>query len=96
MSELTEIGLYDLIKGLRKNMWEILTDDEIQNNPLFVMKTVEIELNVILSKAGTGGVKFFLVPIEATAQYEKQTISKIKLSLEVLRNKEGNRYSARW
>ncbi|MGD6852213.1 MAG: trypco2 family protein [Candidatus Bathyarchaeia archaeon] len=67
--ELTDF-LNSTLEGIRK-----ATD----NSDIALIGPIEIELAVITKKAGKGKFKLFVV--DAEAKYEKEKISRIKLSL---------------
>ena len=77
-----EIGIYELIKGIREDFMRIQNDPEIQKDPIFAIKSFEIELNVAISKAAEAGVKFFVVT--AGGEYKTERINKITIALEPL------------
>jgi hypothetical protein len=75
-----EIEIYELVKGVRKELQKILNDPEIQADPLFNLVKLDLELNVVISKVTDKGIKVFIVT--AGTKYENHQISKIKLQLE--------------
>lgn len=81
-----EIGLHDLVKGIRKELQDIMEDPEIKSKPMFKLKDLEFEVAVIVSKAGTVGLKFMLLPvgINGEAKFDSERISKIKITFEPL------------
>lgn len=77
-----ETGIYELVKGISKELKKIKDDPEIQKNPTLTLKSLELGLNVTISKAGEGGLKFFVVT--TGAQYRKEEINTVKLAFEPL------------
>lgn len=78
--EQKEIGIYELVKGVREDFKKIKSDREIQKDPLFTLKTIELTLNITITSAAEGGIKFFIVTADAKHEHEKLT--SIKLVLE--------------
>lgn len=65
--------------------WEIdrlRSDPEIKRDPLFFLKNLELNLNVVVSKATETGIRFFVVT--AGGKYKKEKISTVKMSFEPL------------
>jgi len=79
---LREVGIYDLMKAVRSDIMRIQEDAEIQSNPLFNLKSLEIKLNVVVSKVTEAGVKFWIVT--AGGEYKQEQVSTITLNLEPL------------
>jgi len=46
-----EMDFYELIKSVRKEFKKIANDPEIRKEPFFRLKSFELELNVVASKA---------------------------------------------
>lgn len=72
-----QMDLYDLVKEIREQFKKIANDPEIKDDPLFELRSLELELNVVISKAAKGGLNFLVVTTGGS--YEKEKISKIKL-----------------
>ena len=77
-----ELGIYELVKAVRKELDKIHKDYSLQKEAKFYLDSLDLELNVAVSKATKAGLKFFVVT--AGANYEKERISKIKLSFKPL------------
>ena len=77
-----ELGIYELVKAVRKELDKIHKDYSLQKEAKFYLDSLDLELNVAISKATKAGLKFFVVT--AGANYEKERISKIKLSFKPL------------
>jgi len=77
-----ELGIYELVKAVRKELDKIHKDYRLQKEAKFYLDSLDLELNVAISKATKAGLKFFVVT--AGANYEKERISKIKLSFKPL------------
>lgn len=75
-----EIGIYELVKGIREEVKKISDDPEIKQNPLFNLKNLELELNVAISAASEAGIKFFIVSLGG--EYKKEQVNTIKLTFE--------------
>lgn len=58
------------MKAVRSELKILNDDEEIQRNPLLILKGLEMELSVVISRATEGGIKFYLVT--ADAKYAKQ------------------------
>lgn len=78
--EQKEMGIYELVKSVREDFKKIESDQEIQKNPLFTVKTLELTLNATITSMAEGGIKFLIVT--ADAKYEKEKLTSIKLTLE--------------
>jgi hypothetical protein len=74
------IGLYELVKGIREDFKKVSNDAEIRDNPLFLVKTVEIELAVEITNATEGGLKFWV--LTGNHKRERGKLTSIKLQLE--------------
>jgi len=77
-----EVGIYELIKGVRAEIKKVKDDPEVQKDPLFNLKALELELNVVVSRAAETGIKFFVVT--AGVNYKKEQVNTIKLNFEPL------------
>ena len=79
-----DIGLHELIKGVRREFQKIMNDPEIKSHPLFMLRELEFEISVLISKAGKIGLKFMLPPIGGGGEtnFESEKISKIKIKFE--------------
>jgi hypothetical protein len=75
-----EIGIYELVKGIREDFKKVADDPEIEKNPLLILKTVEISLNVVVSSVTHAGIKFSI--LNAGKKYENEKLTSIKLILE--------------
>ncbi|MCS7096827.1 MAG: hypothetical protein N3F10_00750 [Candidatus Bathyarchaeota archaeon] len=75
-----ELGIYELVKGVRAEIKKLLEDSEIKEEPFFELDSLDLELNVVISNATETGIKFFI--ISAGAKYEKEQVSKIKLGFK--------------
>jgi hypothetical protein len=75
-----EMGLYELVKGIREDFKKIVNDPGIKEAPLFIVKNVELELGITVSKAAETGIKFFIVT--GSGEYKKEQIHRIKLEFQ--------------
>ncbi|MCS7115796.1 MAG: hypothetical protein N0A00_10465 [Candidatus Bathyarchaeota archaeon] len=82
-----ELGIYELVKGVREEIKKLLEDSEIMEEPFFELDSLDLELNVVISEATKNGIKFFVV--SAGAEYEKEQVSKIKLSFKPLEKEKA-------
>lgn len=74
------MGIYELVKGIREEIKKVNDDPDIQEHPLFFLKTLELELNVVVTKAAEAGIKFIV--FTAGADYQREEINKIRLKFE--------------
>jgi hypothetical protein len=77
-----ELGIYELIKGIRAEIKNLMEDQEIKADPLFELDSLDLELSIVVSDATDAGFKFFVA--SAGAKYKEEQVSKIKLSLKPL------------
>ena len=77
-----EIGIYELVKSIRNELRKIRGDPETQESPLLSLKNLEMELSVVVSRAGEECLKFYVVT--ADVKYPKEQTSTIKLTFEPL------------
>ena len=77
-----ELDIYELAKGVRAEIKKLMEDPEIKAEPFFELDSLELEFNVVITNATEAGIKFYVV--HAGAKYEKEQISKVKLSLKPL------------
>ena len=77
-----ELGIYELAKAVRNEIKKIIDDPEIRKKPILYLDSLDLELNVVVSKAAKTGLKFLVVTVGA--DYEKENISRIKLSFKPL------------
>lgn len=79
----TALELADVIKALRQEL--IKAQDEGTDKKIrFNVNNVEVELETVIEKAvdGEGGVKFWVLDINAKRKYATATKQKIKLNLK--------------
>lgn len=77
-----KIGLVEAIASLRSELSEAVAeglDQEIQ----FPVDGVDLEFQVGVTRAasGTGGLRFWVVELGASASYEAQSVQKVTVSL---------------
>jgi len=75
---MTPIGLAELIEQVKKELLTTQTDDE----RLFAVGTVELELSFTATRAATGGLNLQVVSIGGDAGSER--MQRIKITLEPL------------
>lgn len=79
MSE-QEVGFYELVKGVREELKKIALDQDIQQNPLLILKNIELNLNAVISRATEAGIRFYI--ITAGAKHTEEKLTSIKLVFE--------------
>jgi len=86
-----EIGLYELILGVRQELQKVMNNSEVKEHPLLELSDLEIEVTVMVSKAGGGGFKFILLPIgiEAGGEFKSERLSRIKIKFGPYQEEEG-------
>ncbi|MEM5867889.1 MAG: trypco2 family protein [Candidatus Aenigmatarchaeota archaeon] len=77
-----KLGIYELVKGVHAEIKELLKDSEIKEEPYFELDSLDLELNIVITDTSEAGFKFIVVSAEA--KYEKEQVSKIKLSFKPL------------
>jgi Trypsin-co-occurring domain 2 len=80
-----EITLADMIETLRQEL-EAAQMKGMQRPVAFGVEKVELELKVVLSRKGKGGggIKFWVVSAEGTAEGSRETAHSFKLTLSPL------------
>jgi len=81
-----EVGIYELAKAVREEIIKLRKDEAIKKEPILYLDSLDLELNVVISEVAKGGIKFYIV--SAGAEYEKERISKIKLSFKPILSQE--------
>ena len=85
------IGLYELVLGIRQELQKIMATEEVKEQPLLELTDLEVEVTVMVSKAGSGGFKFTLLPIgiEASGEIKSERLSRIKIKFGPIQEYEG-------
>jgi hypothetical protein len=80
-----EIALADMIETLRGEL-ETAQMEGMQRPVAFGVEKVELELKVVLSRKGRlgGGIKFWVVSAEGSAEGSRETAHNFKLTLSPL------------
>jgi hypothetical protein len=83
------LGLADVLAQLRSNLAQALQEGA-EEDLRFALDDVEVELQVAVTKEGTGkaGVKFWVINAEAAGKLADVTTQKIKLKMKVV-DKDG-------
>jgi hypothetical protein len=81
-----EVGIYELAKAVREEIMKFRKDEAVQKEPILYLDSLDLELNVVVSEVTKGGIKFFIV--STGAEYEKERISRIKLSFRPILGQE--------
>jgi hypothetical protein len=81
-----EVGIYELARAVREEIIKIKKDPTIQKEPIFYLDSLELDLSVVISKVAKGGIRFIIGTAEA--QYEKERLSRIKLSFKPIPSSE--------
>lgn len=78
------LGLTDLITVLRKEIEAAQTKFTGGNAPMFVVKSVEAELNFVVDKttSGGGGLNVHFFAVDAKHAYRSENVQKLKIVLE--------------
>lgn len=76
------MGIYDIVGAIHKDLVKLGQDKEIQDSALMVMSQMQVELSVVVSKAGKGNLEFVLVT--GGTEYSQEKINKVKLTFEPL------------
>lgn len=80
--EKAEIGLYDIVKSIRADLAQLISDEEIRRKPLFFLEELEIELHVRVTSSTGGNLRFMVLTGELRETTEKA--DKIKLKFKPL------------
>ncbi|MEM2537176.1 MAG: trypco2 family protein [Candidatus Bathyarchaeia archaeon] len=80
------LGIYELAKAVREEIKKIREDKDFQEKPFIYLDSLDLELNVVVSEAAKGGIKFYIVSVGG--EYEKERISRIKLSFKPILSQE--------
>jgi hypothetical protein len=75
-----EIGLYELINCVKKEIKKASDDAQARNDSMFSLRELELELNVGITKAGEGGVNLFIFTLGA--KVNKENSSRVKIVME--------------
>lgn len=81
-----EVGIYELAKAVREEIIKLRKDEAVQKEPILYLDSLDLELNVVISEVTKGGFKFFKV--SAGTEYEKERMSRIKLSFKPILSQE--------
>ncbi|HGE70759.1 TPA: hypothetical protein ENX78_07990 [Candidatus Poribacteria bacterium] len=81
-----EVGIYELAKAVREEIIKLRKDEDIQKEPILYLDSLDLELSVVVSEVTKGGIKFYI--LSAGAEYEKERVSRIKLSFKPILSQE--------
>ena len=82
-----EIGLSELVLGVRKELLNITNHPDVQKNPILELVDIEFEIAAVVSGGGRTGLKLMLFSIgaEVRGEIKSEKISKIKMKFGPLR-----------
>lgn len=80
---MAEIGLSDVVQGLRAELARAMTEGEDQQIQ-FQAKSIEMEFQVGVQKKADGkaGLRFWVLELGGSGSYATESIQRIRLSLE--------------
>lgn len=91
MSEMSDIGLSEMVLALRQELMQ--AQQEGENKDLkFHVEQIELEVDVLTTKeeTGKGGVKFWVCNAEAQAKFVQAKTHKLRLMLKPLSESTPN------